>query len=114
LRVVVAVFDPETSPEPTPQEAADPILVNLEGLIASLEGDERIRGLREALDQAEAEWYRLITRHMIHSSKALDQRKIDYTRGYFAGARHWLGGRIEVAKQRLAYEQSLEPKEDDA
>jgi hypothetical protein len=41
---------------------------------------------------------------MIHSGKAVDQRKIDYTRGYFAGAQHWLGGRMQVAQNRLAQE----------
>ena len=36
------------------------------------------------------------------SGKAVDQRHLDYTRGYYDGARFWLSGRIALAQQRVA------------
>ena len=84
----------------TPDER--PVLFDREVLIAGLEGDERFRALREALDDAEKEFTEHITQVLLKSGKEVDQRKIDFTRGYFAGARHYVGGRVEVAKARLA------------
>lgn len=86
---------------PAPQEVSRPILADHEALIAQLAVDERMRALIQALDEAEAEWHRRISYMMIHSSKEVDQRKVDFTRGYFAGARHYLTGRIDVANERL-------------
>lgn len=108
------VAAPVTEPDdlPTPEEVARPILFEREALIARLKNDERIQALREALDEAEQEWLTQVARVMISTTKPVDQRKIDYTRGYFAGAQHWLSGRMSVAEARLAT--SLEPKEDDA
>ena len=84
----------------TPDER--PVLFDREALIAGLEVDERFRALREALDEAEKEFTEHIVKVLLNSGKPVDQRKIDFTRGYFAGARHYVGGRVEVAKQRLA------------
>ncbi len=83
-------------------------------MIASLEGDERITALREALAAAEEEALANIARIMLHSGKPVDQRKVDFTRGYFAGARHWLGGRMTLAQQRIAQEALRTPEEDEA
>ena len=91
-----------------------PILFDREALIARLEGDERIAALRQALDEAEQEALASIARIMLHSGKEVDQRKVDYTRGYFAGARHWLGGRMTLAQQRIATEALRYPEEDEA
>jgi hypothetical protein len=89
----------------TPDER--PVLFDRDILIAGLENDERFRALREALDDAEAEFTEHITKVLLKSGKEVDQRKIDFTRGYFAGARHYVGGgRIAVAKQRLAHTQA--------
>lgn len=97
---------------PEPEEVARPILVNREALIASLEGDERIRALREALVEAEDEWLKQVARTFMNSGKPVDQRKVDYTRGYFKGARHWLGARIDVvAPARLQLEAEHEESE---
>lgn len=81
-----------------------PVLFDREALIASLEGDERIAALREALDDAEKKAMEQITKVMLHTTKEIDQRKVDYTRGYFAGARYWLGGRMTTAQQLIAFE----------
>lgn len=90
-----------------------PILFDREALIAALQGDERIAALRDALNESEEEWGKRAAHTLMHSTKPVDQRKIDFMRGYFAGAQHWLGGRIDlVAQTRLT--ESLEPKEDDA
>jgi hypothetical protein len=91
-----------------------PILFDREALIAGLEGDERIAALREALAAAEEEALANISRIMLHSGKPVDQRKVDFTRGYFAGARHWLGGRMTLAQQRIAQEALRTPEEDEA
>lgn len=103
---MVRVSEPELQ---TPEEIARPILFDREALIASLEGDERIAALREALDEAEQEMLKQVAYVMVNSGKPVDQRKVDYTRGYFAGARHWLGGRMVVAKTRIA--QDLAPED---
>lgn len=81
-----------------------PLTFGREALIASLEGDERIAALRAALDDAEKAALEQITKLMLHTTKEVDQRKIDYTRGYFAGARYWLGGRMTTAQQLIAAE----------
>lgn len=85
-----------------------------EALIASLEGDERIEALRAALDAAEETALANIAKLMMVSGKPVDQRKIDYTRGYYAGAKYWLGGRMTTAQKRLALEVTAEPEEDEA
>lgn len=91
-----------------------PLLFDREALIASLEGDERIAALRAALADAETEALAHIARLMLNSTKPVDQRKIDYTRGYFAGAKHWLGLRMTIAQKRIAREAFLETEEADA
>ena|SRR6188768_1638776 len=90
-----------------------PVLFDREALIASLEDDERITALRAALDEAEQDAMANIARILLGSKKPVDQRKIDFTAGYFAGARHWLGGRMSVAQQRIAA-QAAQIEEDDA
>ena len=94
----------------SPEEVSRPILAGHEALIASLKTDERIRALVEALDEAEELWHRRISETLLKMGKPVDQRKIDYTRGYFAGARHYLTGRIDVAQYRL--EQSQKESDD--
>ena len=84
----------------TPDER--PVLFDREALIAALENHEGFRALREALDEAEKEFTGHIVNVLLMSGKEVDQRKIDFTRGYFAGARHYVGGRVQVAKARLA------------
>ena len=91
-----------------------PVLFDIEALIARLEGDERITALREALDAAEKEQMGRIAHLMLHSTKEVDQRKVDYTRGYYAGARYWLGGRMTDAQKRIALQALLDQEEADA
>lgn len=91
-----------------------PLTFGREALIASLAGDERIAALQAALDDAEKAAMENITKTMLHTTKEIDQRKVDYTRGYFAGARYWLGGRMTTAQQRIADEVLREPEESDA
>jgi len=91
-----------------------PVLFDHEALIARLEGDERITALREALDAAEKEAVERISRLLLASGKEVDQRKIDFTRGYYAGARYWLGGRMTTAQQRIAILALQDEEEADA
>ena len=89
-----------------------PVLFDREALIAALEGHEGFRALRDALDEAEKEFTEHITTMLLKTGKAVDQRRIDFTRGYFAGARHYVGGRVEVAKTRLALQPEADPMVD--
>ncbi len=91
-----------------------PILFDHEALIARLEGDERIAALREALDAAEKEAVERIANLMLHSGKEIDQRKVDFTRGYYAGARYWIGARMTTAQQRIAILALQDEEEADA
>lgn len=96
-------------------EAIRPILASREGLIATLEGDERFRALYEAVQEAEVAATAHISALLLHSTKPVDQRKVDFTRGYFAALNHWLGGgRIDVAKQRILMMEARESEEADA
>lgn len=70
--------------------------------IAALRDHEALRILREALAEAEAAMADMIGDNILHSGKAVNQRQLDYTRGYYDGARHWLTGRIALAEQRVA------------
>lgn len=88
-----------------------PILFDIEALIAELEGDERIAALRTALEAAEKEQMERIAHQILHSKKEVDQRKVDFTRGYFAGARYWLGSRMTDAQKRIAL-QALQDSEE--
>lgn len=100
---------------PGVEEAIRPILANREGLIASLENDERFRALHEAVQEAEAAATAHIAKLLLHSTKPVDQRKVDFTRGYFSGLNHWLGGgRIDVAKQRVLLMEAQDSEEADA
>lgn len=79
-----------------------PVVYDREALIATLEDDERIVALRAALKDAEEEAMARITALLIHSKKPVDQRRIDFTAGYYAGARYWLGARMTDAQTRIA------------
>ncbi len=91
-----------------------PILFDREALIASLAGDERMVALLAALDEAEKDAATSIARILTHSTKPVDQRKVDFTRGYFTGARYWLGGRMSTAQTRLAEQAGKDLEEADA
>jgi hypothetical protein len=95
------------------EPAERPVLFDREALIASLDGDERINALHAALADAERAAVESITKVMLHSTKEIDQRKIDYTRGYYAGARYWTGARMTDAQTRIALS-AAEIEEDDA
>ena len=70
--------------------------------IAALRDHEALRILREALAEAEAAMQEMVGRNVMTSGKAVNQRHLDYTRGYYDGARFWLTGRIALAEQRVA------------
>jgi len=70
-----------------------------EALIASLDDHPGMEALREALAEAEDEWFARIARTFLKSQKPVDQRKIDHTRGHFAGASHWLESRVKAARE---------------
>lgn len=70
--------------------------------IAALKNNPAVRVLFEALEQTEKEWALRVGLNVLTSPKEVDQRKLDWTRGYFAGARYWLRERITLAEQRVA------------
>jgi hypothetical protein len=70
--------------------------------IAALKGSPALKVLIEALQQAEQEWALRVGFNVLTSVKEVDQRKLDWTRGYFAGARFWLQERVSIAEQRVA------------
>lgn len=72
--------------------------------IAALEHSAALGVLRAALDEAEAAMATMVGHNVLTSGKAVNQRQLDYTRGYYDGARFWLAGRIALAKQRVAIE----------
>lgn len=73
--------------------------------IAALRGSPALKVLLEALEAAEKEWAYRVGINVLTSVKEVDQRKLDWTRGYFAGARYWLRDRISLAEQRVAQHQ---------
>lgn len=90
-----------------------PVVFDREALIASLQNDERIEALHAALDEAEAQAAVHIQKVLLHSTKEVDQRKIDFARGYYAGARYWTGARMSDAQTRIAI-LAAQIEEDDA
>jgi hypothetical protein len=74
--------------------------------IAALEHSSQLAVLREALADAEAEMARVVGRNVMTSNREVNQRQLDYTRGYYDGARFWLAGRIALAKQRVALQEA--------
>jgi hypothetical protein len=70
--------------------------------IAALEGNAALAVLRKALDESQAAMEAQIGANVMRSNREVNQRQLDYTRGYFEGARFWLNGRITAAKQIVA------------
>ena len=92
-----------SEPEIVPDVEREEILAHgREMEIAALEHSGQLALLREALAEAEADMAALVGRNVLASGKAVNQRQLDYTRGYYDGARFWLAGRIALAKQRVA------------
>lgn len=90
------------------------LLFDREALIVSLKDDERFRALCAAVAEAEERWQRQALHLFTHSTKPLDQRKIDFMRGYHAGARYATGGRISTAEERMAQAGIHETEESDS
>lgn len=91
-----------------------PLAFDREALIARLKDDERFRALQEQRDEAEHAAVDQFARRLLLNKKPVDQRDVDFLRGYWAGARHWTGGRLTVAEQRLAFQAAAEQEEADA
>jgi hypothetical protein len=70
--------------------------------IAALKGNAGLKVLLAALEDAEKAMALTIGGNVLTSPKGVDQRKLDYARGYYAGARYWLRERITLAEQRVA------------
>jgi hypothetical protein len=70
--------------------------------IAALNGHAALGLLLESLDESEQAMQAMVGRNVMKSGKAVNQRQLDYTRGYYDGARFWLQGRIALAAQRVA------------
>ena len=81
--------------------------------IAALKGNHALKVLLDALDAAEKEWAYRVGINVLTSVKEVDQRKLDWTRGYFAGARYWLRERITLAEQRVATAAAQEAGQED-
>ena len=82
--------------------------------IAALKDNPALAVLMKALMGTEEGWALKLGGDILHSVKPLDQRKVDFTRGYFAGARYYLSERITLAQQRVsAYEAEQAGRNDD-
>jgi hypothetical protein len=102
---VVSLSEREIVPDPDRDET---LAYGKELEIAALDGHTAIVVLREALEEAERAMQEMVGRNVMTSGKAVNQRQLDYTRGYYDGARFWLRGRIALAQQRVALQQSRE------
>lgn len=100
----------EIVPDPNREET---LAYGRELEIAALEHSAPLALLRETLAEAEAAMAAHVGRNVLGSGKAVDQRQLDYTRGYYDGARFWLAGRIALAKQRVALQQAKESGQSD-
>lgn len=81
---------------------SDEIHFDREALVLALKDDQRWKALQSLLDDAEAAWTEKAYRQIMKGTKPVDQRKVDFMRGYFAGARYWTLGRIKDAETRIA------------
>lgn len=102
--------DPEIVPEPDREET---LAYGRELEIAALKGSAALTTLLAALDEAETGMQEIVGRNVMRSGKAVNQRHLDYTRGYYDGARFWLQGRIALATMRVAAAQAKESGQDD-
>jgi hypothetical protein len=90
----------QTDPIVPDPEREDVLAYGRELEIARLKDHAALRPLRDALADTERAMTEFVARGVLTSGKEIDQRHLDYTRGYFAGARFWLEGRIALATQR--------------
>lgn len=82
--------------------------------IAALKGSPALAVLLKALQDTEKGWALKLGAGILHSVKPVDQRQVDFTRGYFAGARYYLQERVSLAQQRVsAYEAEQAGRTDD-
>ena len=100
----------EIIPEPDREET---LAYGRELEIAALKGHAGLVLLREALAEAEAAMQAQVGRNVMTSNREVNQRQLDYTRGYYDGARFWLAGRIALAEQRVALEMAKQTAGDD-
>lgn len=102
---MVSLSAEDIIPEPDREET---LAYGRELEIAALKDNTALRVLSRALADAEAAMQAHVGRNIMVSNKAVDQRQLDYTRGYYEGARFWLAGRIALAQQRVALQQAKE------
>jgi hypothetical protein len=82
--------------------------------IAALKGSPALAVMLEALMGTEEGWALKLGGNILRSVKPVDQRQVDFTRGYFAGARYYLQERVTLAQQRVAaYEAAQSGQSDD-
>lgn len=72
-----------------------------EALMASATELNALKALAAELRRNQANWAANFGGAVLYSDKAVDQREVDYKRGYWAGARHYLLYRPEIAKRRV-------------
>ena len=102
----------ELTPDEIEREAT--LAYGLELEIAALKGSPALAVLLKALRSTEEGWALKLGGNILHSVKPIDQRQVDFTRGYFAGARYYLQERVSLAQQRVsAHEAAQEGRTDD-
>lgn len=89
----------EILPEDPDREAA--LAYGRELEIAALRNSPALKLLLSVMEEAEEEWAQRVGRNILTSTKEVDQRQLDFTRGYFSGARYWLQGRVTLAETRV-------------
>lgn len=104
--------EPELTPEDIEREAT--LAYGMELEIAALKNSPALTVLLKALHATEEGWALKLGSGILHSVKPVDQRQVDFTRGYFAGARYYLQERVSLAQQRVSvYEAERAGRTDD-
>ena len=92
--------EPDLTPDDIEREAV--LAYGRELEIAALKGSPALTVLLKALEETEEAWALKLGGNILHSVKPVDQRHVDFTRGYFAGARNILTERVSLAQHRVS------------
>jgi hypothetical protein len=92
--------EPDLTPDDIEREAV--LAYGRELEIAALKGSPALTVLLKALEETEEAQALKIGGSILQSVKPVDQRTVDFTRGYYAGARYYLRERVSLAQQRVS------------
>ena len=98
----------EVVPNPEEEERQATLDLGREMRIAALAGHDALSVLWDVFEEAQEEMAKAIGRGVLKSGKAVDQRRLDYTRGHADGGRFWLRGRIALAAERVRRHEEIQ------